>query len=116
MVAAMLAPLMALALPIADVLFAMIRRFVSGLPIFRPDKRHIHHRILATGVSSRKALTILYAISLFAFSGAILIFVDRGRYMGLFMGFAFVIVFFMFKRAKYYGLVLVFTFIRFIAK
>lgn len=92
-VAAMLAPLMALALPIADVLFAMFRRYLSGLPIFRPDKRHIHHRILGTGVSSRKALIILYGISLFALLGAILVFVDRGRYMGLFMGFAFVLVF-----------------------
>ena len=92
-VAAMLAPLMALALPISDVLFAMIRRFISGLPIFRPDKRHIHHRILGTGVSSRKALIIMYGISFFALLGALLVFVDRGRYMGLFMGFAFVIVF-----------------------
>lgn len=92
-VAAILAPLMALALPIADVLFAMIRRFLSGLPIFRPDKRHIHHRILGTGVSSRKALIIMYGISLFALLGAILVFIDRGRYMGLFVGFAFVIVF-----------------------
>lgn len=91
-VAAMVAPLMALALPIADVLFAMIRRFLSGLPIFRPDKRHIHHRILRTGVSIRKALIIMYSISLFALLGAILVFVDRGRYLGLFMGFAFVIV------------------------
>ena len=92
-VAAMLAPLMALALPIADVLFAMIRRYLSGLPIFRPDKRHIHHRIMGAGLSSRKALIILYGISLFALLGAILVFVDRGRYMGLFMGCAFVIVF-----------------------
>ena len=91
-VAAMLAPLIALALPIADVFFAMIRRFLSGLPIFRPDKRHIHHRILRTGVSSRKALIIMYGISLFALMGAVLVFVDRGRYLGLFMGFAFVIV------------------------
>lgn len=92
-IAAMLAPMMALALPIVDVLFAMFRRYLTGLPIFRPDRQHIHHHILASGASRRQALIILYGISLFALLGAILVFVDRGRYMGLFMGFAFVIVF-----------------------
>ena len=43
-IAALIGPAIALALPIIDVLFAIIRRFVQGLPIFRPDREHIHHR------------------------------------------------------------------------
>jgi UDP-GlcNAc:undecaprenyl-phosphate GlcNAc-1-phosphate transferase len=40
-------PLMVLALPIADTAFAIARRLVRGVPITRPDRRHIHHRLLA---------------------------------------------------------------------
>lgn len=42
-----LLPLLILALPIGDTLFAVARRLVRGQPITRPDNRHIHHRILA---------------------------------------------------------------------
>src|SRR5437867_2793106 len=45
-VAALIAPLFALALPIADVLLAIFRRWLSGLPIFRPDRKHIHHQLI----------------------------------------------------------------------
>lgn len=36
-----------LALPIADTAFAILRRLVRGQPVFKPDNRHIHHRLLA---------------------------------------------------------------------
>jgi UDP-GlcNAc:undecaprenyl-phosphate GlcNAc-1-phosphate transferase len=39
-------PVLILALPITDTAFAIIRRALSGQPITRPDKGHIHHRIL----------------------------------------------------------------------
>jgi UDP-GlcNAc:undecaprenyl-phosphate GlcNAc-1-phosphate transferase len=42
-----LLPLLILALPIGDTLFAVIRRLWRRQPITRPDNRHIHHRILA---------------------------------------------------------------------
>ena len=48
-VAALVAPLFVLALPIIDTSLAIIRRGLKGLPLFRPDKRHIHHRLLAAG-------------------------------------------------------------------
>ena len=91
-VAAMIAPILALAVPIVDVIFALIRRSIKGLPLFRPDSRHIHHRILNTGAPRRRAVLFLYGVSLFALLGGVLVFVDRGRYLGLLMGFAFVVV------------------------
>lgn len=42
-----LLPLLILALPISDTLFAVVRRLVRGQPITRPDNKHIHHRMLA---------------------------------------------------------------------
>ena len=46
---ALVVPVIALGLPILDTLFAIIRRKMSGVPIFTPDKGHLHHRLLALG-------------------------------------------------------------------
>ena len=90
--AALIAPMFALALPIADVGFAMLRRALQGLPIFRPDKGHIHHRLLRTGLSHRNAVLVLYSFSLLALLGGIMVFSWQGRYLPLFLGFAFALL------------------------
>lgn len=55
-----LAPLVALGLPIADTLLALGRRALRGRPLFSADKEHIHHRLLALGLSQRQAVAVLY--------------------------------------------------------
>ena len=90
--AALLAPTLALALPIADVGFAMLRRAVQGLPLFRPDRGHIHHRMVQAGLSRRGTVLVLYGFSLLAFFGGILVFTWQGRYLPLFFGFAFALL------------------------
>ena len=98
--AALIAPVMALALPIADVAFAMLRRSISGLPIFRPDQGHIHHRLRRAGLSNQKTVLVLYAISLFALLGGLLAFAYQGRFLPIFFGFAFVIILFTLRGQK----------------
>ncbi len=98
--AALIAPVLALALPIADVVFAMLRRGIRGLPIFRPDQGHIHHRLIRSGLSRQKTVLLLYAISLFALIGGLLAFAYQGRYLPIFFGFAFVIILFTLKGQK----------------
>ena len=93
-IAALLGPMMALALPILDVTFAIIRRAVQGLPLFRPDKSHIHHQLMRKGLSHKNTVLVLYAISLIALFGGILIFSNQGRFFPIFLGFAMVIVIF----------------------
>ncbi len=61
---AIVAPVLALALPIADVGLAIARRWLKGLPIFRPDTKHIHHRLVHSGYSTTSTVLILYAVSL----------------------------------------------------
>lgn len=43
---ALIVPILALGLPIMDTTFAIIRRYRGGVPIFKPDKGHLHHRLL----------------------------------------------------------------------
>lgn len=59
-----LVPLLALGLPIMEVVLTLIRRtLVTGLAsIFRADRQHIHHRLVATGMTQRRAVLTLYAV------------------------------------------------------
>ena len=55
------APLMALALPLIDVALAIGRRLLRSVPIFQGDRGHIHHKVLARGLTTRAAVLVLYA-------------------------------------------------------
>lgn len=56
-------PIIILALPIFDTLFAILRRYKSHYPIFQADKGHLHHRILARGISHKNVVLILWGVS-----------------------------------------------------
>lgn len=70
-------PILALGLPIFDTTFAIIRRAVNGKPIMEADKGHLHHRLLALGLSQRQVVFTLYAVSAFLGLGAIVITQDN---------------------------------------
>lgn len=75
---ALVVPLIALGLPILDTLFAIIRRKMSGVPIFQPDKGHLHHRLLALGMSQKQAVLIMYFVSIVL--GIVALFVANVNY------------------------------------
>lgn len=56
-------PLLALGIFIFDSLQAIVSRLCHGLPPYRPDQRHVHHRLLRAGWSHREAVLMIYAIS-----------------------------------------------------
>ncbi len=70
-------PILALGLPIFDTTFAIIRRAVNGKPIMEADKGHLHHRLLALGLSQKQVVFTLYAVSAFLGLGAIVITQDN---------------------------------------
>ncbi len=59
----LIVPLLALAVPIVDTAFAIVRRFRSRQPIYLPDRGHLHHRLLDRGLSQRQTVLILYLVS-----------------------------------------------------
>lgn len=75
---AILVPVLALGLPIMDTLLSMARRVLSSLlpetkslhgvgsklhSMFLPDKKHVHHQLMAMGLSHRSVVLILYVVS-----------------------------------------------------
>jgi UDP-GlcNAc:undecaprenyl-phosphate GlcNAc-1-phosphate transferase len=59
----LLIPIIALGLPIIDMIYAIIRRWNRGVPIGQADRDHIHHKLLEKGYSHRKAVLLLYGVN-----------------------------------------------------
>lgn len=60
---ALLIPVVALGVPLMDALWATVRRFILGVEIFRPDRDHLHHRLLSMGLDQKKAVLLMYLAS-----------------------------------------------------
>lgn len=79
----MTAPLMALALPLLDTAVAIARRFIRQQPLTSADAGHIHHRLLALGLTPRKTALVLYAACGIAASLSLLGMLAHDQYKGL---------------------------------
>ncbi len=58
---ALAAPVLALALPIADTAWAIMRRRLERTSIARPDRQHLHHRLQSFGLDPRQTCYVFYA-------------------------------------------------------
>jgi UDP-GlcNAc:undecaprenyl-phosphate GlcNAc-1-phosphate transferase len=72
-------PLLVLAVPFTDVVWAIARRLRRRRPVYRPDKEHIHHRLLDIGHSHRQAVLLMYLWSALLAAAALAITFIRSR-------------------------------------
>ena len=56
-------PVLALAVPLSDTIFAFVRRIIHGQSPFQADRGHFHHKLMDLGLNQKQAVAILYAIS-----------------------------------------------------
>ncbi len=99
--AAMVAPLFVLALPILDTAIAICRRGLKGLPIFRADRRHLHHRLMRTGMSNRQVLLWLYGFTLVFQILGFAVFITNGRLIPSLLGTAVLILLLCARRFRF---------------
>jgi UDP-GlcNAc:undecaprenyl-phosphate GlcNAc-1-phosphate transferase len=64
-------PVAILGVPIADMLLAILRRTLRGRAVFSPDREHLHHRLLARGMTQREAVLTLYAVCAILAAGGV---------------------------------------------
>jgi UDP-N-acetylmuramyl pentapeptide phosphotransferase/UDP-N-acetylglucosamine-1-phosphate transferase len=57
-------PIFAFFIPVADCVFAIVRRMLRGRSPFSPDMEHFHHRLMARGLSHGKSVLALWAAAL----------------------------------------------------
>jgi UDP-GlcNAc:undecaprenyl-phosphate/decaprenyl-phosphate GlcNAc-1-phosphate transferase len=56
-------PVVSFGLPILETSLSVVRRFISGRPVFGADREHIHHKLLQLGLSQTQVVIVLYAVS-----------------------------------------------------
>jgi UDP-GlcNAc:undecaprenyl-phosphate GlcNAc-1-phosphate transferase len=62
-VVAVAIPVVSFGLPILETGISILRRLISGRPVFTGDREHIHHKLLQLGLSHRQVVVVLYAVS-----------------------------------------------------
>lgn len=60
----MLIPFLAMAVPISDTAFAIVRRLSKGQSPFKADRGHFHHRLLDLGLTQKQVVLFLYSIAI----------------------------------------------------
>lgn len=86
------APVLAVGIPIFDTTFAIIRRLFNGKPIGQPDRGHLHHRLVDIGISHKKTVLALYFINVIFGMGAVAIINGDIAYGAMFFVIAFTLV------------------------
>jgi UDP-GlcNAc:undecaprenyl-phosphate GlcNAc-1-phosphate transferase len=61
-VVAVAIPIVSFGLPLLDTVLSVIRRFLSGQPLFTADREHIHHKLLKRGFTHKQAVVMLYGV------------------------------------------------------
>jgi len=56
-------PIVSFGLPILETTLSIIRRLISGRPVFTADREHIHHKLLQHGMTHRQVVILLYGVS-----------------------------------------------------
>lgn len=56
-------PVVSFGLPILETALSILRRLVSGRPVFTADREHIHHKLLQHGMTHRQVVIVLYGVS-----------------------------------------------------
>jgi len=56
-------PVVSFGLPILETSLSILRRLISGRPVFTADREHIHHKLLQHGLTHRQVVIVLYAVS-----------------------------------------------------
>lgn len=56
-------PILAMCVPMLDLTLAIIRRWLRGVPLSGADARHIHHRLMALGLTQQRTAIVLWFLA-----------------------------------------------------
>ena len=97
----LLVVIVALAVPIVDTSVAFFRRLHKGMHPLKPDKEHVHHRLMDLGLSHRQTVVSIYAVSLFNGCVALLLVLLDSLYASILLGIVTLCAYFSIRRLGY---------------
>jgi exopolysaccharide biosynthesis polyprenyl glycosylphosphotransferase len=97
----LLVAVVTLGVPIVDTSVAFFRRLKKGMHPLKPDKEHIHHRLMDLGLTHRQTVVTIYAISAFNGLVALMLVLLDSLYASILLGVVFVSAVFSLMRLGY---------------
>jgi len=82
-VVAVAIPIVAFGLPLLDTVLSVVRRYLSGQPLFTADREHIHHKLLKRGFTHKQAVVMLYGVSAALGLISLLLLYPSGKSVGI---------------------------------
>lgn len=82
-VVAVAIPIVAFGLPLLDTVLSVVRRYLSGQPLFTADREHIHHKLLKRGFTHKQAVVMLYGVSALLGLISLLMLYPSGKSVGI---------------------------------
>jgi UDP-GlcNAc:undecaprenyl-phosphate GlcNAc-1-phosphate transferase len=76
-------PIVSFGLPLLDTFLSVVRRFLSGQPLFTGDREHIHHKLLKRGFTHKQAVVMLYGVSAALGLASLLLLYPKGSATGI---------------------------------
>lgn len=81
-----MAGLIVFTVPILDTTLAIVRRIARRMPLSKADAFHLHHLLVRSGLGVRRAVIVIYAISIgFGFLGCAMLFIRLRFVAAIFM-------------------------------
>lgn len=90
----------AMGIAILDTVFTILRRVKNGRSPFFPDRAHVHHRLLLSGLTDRQAVGLVYGATAAAVAVGFLLFWTQGYAAMPVMGMSLLILLGVFVRAE----------------
>lgn len=76
-------PILILAIPILDTLFAIFRRLLKREKLSTPDKEHLHHQLFKISGSQTKAVLLIYLIDILFASVSVFYVLGESKYAAI---------------------------------
>ncbi len=76
-------PIVSFGLPLLETTLSVVRRFVSGQPLFSADREHIHHKLLKRGFSHKQVVVMLYGVTASLSVVSLLLMYPKGSATGI---------------------------------
>ena len=65
--------LLVMSIPLMDMIYVIANRLIKGKIPFYPDQTHIHHRLLAKGLDQKQTVKLIWSLSIFISTTAIVL-------------------------------------------
>ena len=80
----LIVPLLALLIPLASVIFTFSRRLVAAKHPFKPDKMHLHYRLIRAGISHKDTVLVFYTVAfLYVMLGVLCVLMPKRYEIGI---------------------------------